>query len=181
MKVFYGAAIQGLSKMEQRAEANGALIGEIKRLGFEVVTEHTKGRTYEERMEHLEKAIGPLPPKGIERKVFVRGKMVQAIEGDITAAVFEVSVPSLGTGVEVAHAYLRPRMGLKKIPILLLYQKDYWPNELSTMIRGISNGVIPNVKLAEYENLEDARKKLAGFLKGLGDGDPERSNSQHST
>ena len=36
----------------------------------------------------------------------------------IDAAVFEVSTPSLGTGIEIAHTYLRPRLGLPAIPML---------------------------------------------------------------
>jgi hypothetical protein len=47
---------------------------------------------------------------GIERRIYVRNKMIEGIESDIAAAVFKISTPSLGTGVEIAHTYLRPRM-----------------------------------------------------------------------
>ena len=53
--------------------------------------------------------------------------MIELIEGDIDAAIFEVSTPSLNTGIEIAHAYLRPRLGLMAIPVFALYQKNYWP------------------------------------------------------
>jgi len=56
----------------------------------------------------LEKSLGPLQPPGVARTVLIRNKMTEFIEGDIDAAVFEVSTPSLGTGIEIAHAYLRP-------------------------------------------------------------------------
>jgi len=39
--------------------------------------------------------------------------MIEGVEGDIDTAVFEVSTPSLGTGIEISHVYLRPRMNLK--------------------------------------------------------------------
>jgi hypothetical protein len=164
MKVFYGAAIQGAENREKRANIHKFIIDTIKKQGFEVYTEHTTGKTYEEAIEKLEKSIGKMPKDDQKRRMFVRNKMIEAIESDIVAAVFEVSTPSLGTGVEIAHAYLRPRMGLKEIPILALYEKDYWPNKLSTMIRGISNKELPNFNLIEYKNINDVENIIKNFL-----------------
>lgn len=166
-KVFYGSAIQGASDRAERAHINKALIECIKREGHAVAFEHTCGRTVEETAELLGKAVGPLPPVGIERTRYVRQKLIEAIEGDIAAAIFEVSTPALGTGIELAHAYLRPRMGLPEIPILLLYQKGYWPSNLSSMVRGISNHEVPGVNLKEYEDLEQAKMCVSQFLRGL--------------
>ena len=155
MKVFYGAAIQGSQDREKRAHVHMFIINTIKKQGFDVYTEHTTGKTYEEAIEKLEQSIGKIPKAGIERRIYVRNKMIEGVESDITAAVFEVSTPSLGTGVEIAHAYLRPRMGIKEIPILALYEKDYWPNILSTMIKGISDKEVPNFQLIEYKHIDD--------------------------
>ena len=163
-KVFYGAAIQGAKNREERTKVHRFLINAIKKQGFGVYTEHTTGKSYEEAIDMLEQSIGPIPKKGIERRVYVRNKMIEAIEGDIRAVVFEVSTPSIGTGVEIAHAYLRPRLGLTTIPVLALYEKNYWPNKLSTMIRGISNKDMPHFTLKEYENLEDAERIIKEFL-----------------
>ncbi len=167
MKVFYGAAIQGAKNRKERAEVNEFLINTIKNQGFEIYTEHTTGKSYEEAIEKLEQSIGPIPKNRIERRVYVRNKMIDAIEGDIKALVFEVSIPSLGTGIEIAHAYLRPRLGLTTIPVLALYEKNYWPNKLSTMIKGISNENIPHFTLKEYKNLEDAEGIIEEFLKNI--------------
>jgi hypothetical protein len=93
--------------------------------------------------------------------------MIQFIESDISAAVFEVSTPSLGTGVEIAHAYLRPRMGLSQIPVIALYEKEYWPNHLSAMISGINKTSVPHFDLIEYAHPEDAICQLAPMLKKL--------------
>jgi hypothetical protein len=164
MKVFYGAAIQGLRDSSERIEVNQFLINCIKENGFNVSTEHTSGKTYEEVIKKMEESIGKMPEGDLNRRVFVRDKMIEAIEGDVCACVFEVSVPSLGTGIEIAHAYLRPRIGLKEIPILALYEKDYWPNKLSTMIRGISDKEIPHFILREYENIDEAKKTICKFL-----------------
>ena len=165
MMVFYGAAIQGAENREKRANIHKTIVDMIKEQGFEVYTEHTTGKTYDEAISKLEKSIGKMPNDNLQRRIFVRNKMIEGIESDIAAAVFEVSTPSLGTGVEIAHAYLRPRMGLKEIPILALYEKDYWPNKLSTMIKGISKKDLPNFNLLEYVSIEDVGKIIQNFFK----------------
>ena len=164
MKIFYGAAIQGAENRKKRANIHKFIIETIKKQGFEVYTEHTTGKTYNEAIEKLEKSIGKLPEDDLKRRIFVRNNMIVGIESDLKAAVFEVSNPSLGTGVEIAHAYLRPRMGLKEIPILALYEKDYWPNKLSTMIRGISSEELPNFNLKEYNNINDLENIIQKFF-----------------
>lgn len=165
MKIFYGSAIQGAKDRSERAHIHRTLIEVIKGSGHEVITEHTTGETKEEAAELLEKSIGPLPPLGIERTIYVRRKMIEAVEGDIGAAIFEVSTPSIGTGIEIAHAYLRPGKGLAEIPILTLYQKDHWPNNLSSMVRGITREELPNFHMREYIDLEDAKSRILEFLK----------------
>jgi hypothetical protein len=164
MKVFYGAAIQGAENREKRANIHKKIIDAIKKQGLEVYTEHTTGKTYNEAIEKLEQSIGKIPKDDQKRRNFVRNKMIEGIETDIVAAVFEVSTPSLGTGIEIAHAYLRPRMGLEEIPILALYEKDYWPNKLSTMIRGISNEELPNFTLIEYNNIDVIENTIQNFF-----------------
>ena len=164
MKVFYGAAIQGAENREKRANIHKTIIDSIKKQGFEVYTEHTTGTTYAEAIEKLEESIGKMPKDDLERRIFVRNKMIEGIESDIVAAVFEVSTPSLGTGIEITHTYLRPRMGIKEIPILALYEKNYWPNKLSTMIRGISKEELPNFNLIEYNNIDDLDNIIQNFF-----------------
>lgn len=165
MKVFYGGAIQGQKNREARAHIHKKIIDTIKENGFEVYTEHTTGKSYEEAIKKLEESIGKLPKEEKKRRKYVRDKMIEGVESDIVAAVFEVSDPSLGTGIEIAHAYLRPRMNLKKIPVLCLYEKDYWPNKLSTMIQGISIDKVEDFYIEEYESIEDLKNKAKKFLK----------------
>ena len=167
MKIFYGGAIQGNADREKRVHIHKSLMSFIKDFGFEVISEHAAGRNFEETAALLEKSIGPLPPVGIERTIYVRNKMIEAIEGEIAAAVFEVSVPSLGTGIEIAHAYLRPKTGLGKIPILALYEKDYWPGKLSSMIRGLDKKDYPHIEVVEYTNLDEAASQISNFLSGI--------------
>lgn len=166
-QVFYGAAIQGAKDRKERSPIHQFFIETIKKRQYDVCTEHTTGETYEEAIQKLEQAIGPLPTDESERKRVVRNKMIEAIESDIHAAIFEVSTPSLGTGIEIAHAYLRPRISLPTVPVLALYQKDYWPNNLSTMIRGISAETVPHFLLKEYTDLNHGKHIIDEFLKTL--------------
>ena len=167
MKVFYGAAIQGVRDRTERAGLNKYLIEAIKSAGYAVLGEHTTGRDRRETARLLEEAIGPLPSPGIERTHYVRKRMIELVESNINAAVFEVSVPSLGTGIEIAHAYTRPTRSLSEISILALYQEDYWPGGLSSMVLGISEEEYPNFQLKNYSNPEEARSHIVQFLQNL--------------
>ncbi len=169
MKIFFGAAIQGAQNREERATVHRLIIDAIKSCDCEVISEHTTGRDYDATAQLLEKTLGTLPPKGIERTVLIRNKMIDFIEGEIDAAVFEVSTPSLGTGVEIAHAYLRPRLGLPEIPVIALYQKGFWPNNLSTMIRGITANEVSNFMLKVYDDPGKAGEFMPELLGSIVD------------
>lgn len=168
MKVFFGAAIQGAQNRAERAAVHGMIIDAIKSYGCEVISEHTTGKDFNATAQLLKKTMGTLPPRGLERTMLIRNKMIEFIEGDIDAAVFEVSTPSLGTGIEIAHAYLRPRLGLREIPVFALYQKDFWPNNLSTMIRGISRDEVSNFALLEYDDPVSAREFIPRLFEEIG-------------
>jgi hypothetical protein len=155
LNIFYGAAIQGATERKDRAHINSDIIETIKSLGFKVITEHTTGMDFNDTAGKLEASIGTLPPVGRGRTVFIRNKMIQFVESDIRAAVFEVSIPSLGTGIEIAHAYLRPRMGLSAIPVIALYQNGFWPNKLSAMLNGITKEQLPHFHLIRYDSPDE--------------------------
>ena len=69
--------------------------------------------------------------------------------------VAEVTVPSFGVGVEVARA------GMQGKPVLALYQPAQG-RRLSAMIAGD-----PNVTVAEYRTIEDAKAAVERFFDGL--------------
>ena len=164
IRVFYGAAIQGAANREERAHVHEALMETIKEMGGAVVAEHTAGRNFEETSRLMEQVLGPMPAESHPRAVYVRNRMIAMVEGSIDAAVFEVSTPSLGTGIELAHAYLRPRLGLPPIPVIALYQEGYWPHNLSSMIRGLDAREFPHVTIKEYRALAEAQRILTAFL-----------------
>jgi hypothetical protein len=69
--------------------------------------------------------------------------------------------------IEIAHAYLRPRLGLPAIPVFALYQKNYWPNNLSTMIRGITEAQVPGFVVKEYDKPGHAADFIPELLEGI--------------
>lgn len=165
MKFFFGAPIQGHSTWGTHVEIYQAIIETIKNNGHTILSEHTTGHTRAESSQKLEHAIGPMPKEEYPRRVYVRNKMLEMIESpDLSGIVFEVSVPSLGTGVEIAHAYLRERLGLESVPILVLYKKDFWPNKLSTMVRGVPLDKFPHYDLQEYDDLSELKTRVQAFV-----------------
>ena len=78
-----------------------------------------------------------------------------------------MSIPSLGTGIETAHEYLRFNMGLVCILVFVFYEKEFWSNKLLTMIAGISPEAAPHFFLKEYEDFDDGKKILDEFLCNL--------------
>ena len=164
MKVFYGSAIQGNTDADNRQPIHKAVIGAIKESGCDVLTEHTTEPGYENRMQLLESALGTLPPKGPDRTKFIVNQLIQMVEEVAEAAVFELSVPSLGTGIEFAHAYLRPRLGKSEIPLLVLYEKNFWPNDLSRMVRGAHFEYPERIQLREYQQEREAAQFVQEFL-----------------
>ena len=87
MRIFCGAAIQGSSDRVERAAVHRLIINGLKANGCEVISEHTTGKDYQATAGLLQGELGPLPPKGLERTVMIRNKMIEFIEGDIDAAL----------------------------------------------------------------------------------------------
>ena len=165
--VFYGSAIQGEGKRGARINVHRDLIQAVKDSGYNIATEHTSSIDKAEAMNLLEQSIGKLLPVGEERTKFIRDKMIDFVEGDMSACIFELSAPSIGTGIEFAHAYLRKRLGLKQIPILVLYEKDFWPNGLSSMVWGVKYGGFEGLHIFEYESLNSACDYVKTFLSNI--------------
>ena len=98
MKIFFGAAIQGSRERGERAPVYRAILDVIQSLGHSVFSEHTGARTQEENTLLLRRALGTLPDVELERRIYVRNRMIEFIESpNLDAAIFEVSTPSLGS------------------------------------------------------------------------------------
>ena len=48
-----------------------------------------------------------------------------------------------------------------------LYEKDFWPNNLSSMIKGLTPEVAPKFKLVEYTHSDELKKAIKIFVKNL--------------
>ena len=93
MKIFFGAAIQGAQNREERATVHRVIIDAIKSCGCEVISEHTTGKEYNATAELLNDSLGELPPKGMERTVLIRNKMIEFIEGWPRRSVYSGFAP----------------------------------------------------------------------------------------
>lgn len=165
-EIFYGAAIQGAQDRSERAHIHKRAIEVVNEEGFNVLSEHTSGKTREETRVFLDRAIGEVPD-GKSRSSYVRRKMLEYIDSPVSGIIFEVSTPSTGTGIEIEHACSRPQRGLTLVPILALYQTDFWQSGLSTMVRGIEREEIPNFTLDEYKDLPEFENNIRRFLGNL--------------
>ena len=167
MNIYYGSAIQGELERGSRKHIHETVISLAQDLGHNIIGEPLTSKNREEIIAILEKMMGPLPKEKKERYIHIRNNLIDIVEGDIQAAIFEFSISSTGAGIEFAHAYSRPRFGLTEIPILVLYEKNYWPNGLSTMVNGLDPTEFPNVQVKEYSNSDELKKYVLDFLTHL--------------
>lgn len=159
LKIFYGASIQG---GRQKSNFNGEIIDYLKNIGINLISEHVRGENRMEVRALLAQSLN-VDEKSLTPEL-IRNKAIEWCESDINAAIFEVSVPSLGTGIEIAHCYLRPRLGLREIPILCLYEKDFWSNRLSTMLTGANSEKDILLNIVEYKSINEVKEIILEFI-----------------
>jgi hypothetical protein len=58
-------------------------------------------------------------------------------------------------------------LGLPEIPVVALYQKDYWPHNLSSMIRGITADRVSGFRNMEYDDPNQAPEFIKEIMEGL--------------
>ncbi len=135
MKIYFAGAIRGGREDQQ---FYFQLIQELKNYGT-VLSEHVGAESLNSMGEQ----------NLSETKIFERD--IRWLS-DCDLFIAEVSRPSLGVGYEIAMA---EKSGKK---ILCFYRKNS-PVQLSAMIRGN-----PDLKIFDYENIDDARKILKEML-----------------
>ncbi len=138
MRIYFSASITG---GRGQAHIYPAIIKHLRQYG-QVLTEFVADQTYTTQGEQQ------LTPKAIYRR-----DIDYIDQCDVLVA--EVTVPSFGVGVEVARA------GMQGKPVLALYQPAQG-RRLSAMIAGD-----PNVTVAEYRTIEDAKAAVERFFDGL--------------
>ncbi len=138
MRIYFSASITG---GREQAHLYPAIIEHLRQCG-EVLTEFVADQAYTAQGEQQ------LTPEAIYQRDI--GYISQC---DVLVA--EVTVPSFGVGVEVARASVQGK------PVLALYQPAQG-RRLSAMIAGD-----PNVTVAEYRTLEEAREAVERFFQVL--------------
>ena len=141
MRIYFSASITG---GREQAHIYPRIIEHLRQYG-EVLTEFVADQAYSAQGEQQ------LPPEAIYRR-----DIDYINQCDVLVA--EVTVPSFGVGVEVATA-----SGQNK-QVLALYRPAEG-RRLSAMIDGD-----PNVTVAEYRTLEEAKAAVERFFEGLDSG-----------
>ena len=163
IKVYYSGAIKGTP--EPDPEFAWKLVNYMSEQGIDVLSEHVASRTEEEKNRLMSKRIGktvaefqsdPEPWFGVRRQD------VKWVE-EATHVVALVNGPSLGVGMEVEHALLKPKLGMNKTPILCLVREDILP-KLSYMIRGVTSDESEMFQIKTYNTLEEAQEHILEFL-----------------
>ncbi|UCH10432.1 MAG: nucleoside 2-deoxyribosyltransferase [Fidelibacterota bacterium] len=138
MRIYFSGSISG---GRDQAHLYPAIIDQLRNYG-EVLTEFVGDQ------EHTPMGEPTMPPKAVyQRDVNLINRC------DVLVA--EVTVPSFGVGVEIAHA------GMQGKPVLALRQPTP-DRRLSAMISGD-----PNVFLSEYRTLDEALTAVDRYFDGL--------------
>lgn len=137
---------------------NWDLVQFMKERGGQVLSEHVGGRNQEERTELFRKNTG----KDQSEDSFVRHMDLKWVnEADAVVAV--INKPSFGVGMEIQRAIDKPRMGMKRTPVLCLRSSALTTRE-SKMITGITDFENTGFKLASYGSEEEAKQIIFDFL-----------------
>lgn len=156
-KVYLSAAIRG--KVNTPPEFILKLIRFIQENGAVVLDEHVGYENVKERYDIFSKNTKHfLNLSGGKEKNYRKADMKWVDEA--THFIALVDGPSLGVGMEIERALLKPERQLPITPILCLIHEENLPY-LSAMVLGIEN---KQFYLKTYRTLEDAKKQIQQFL-----------------
>ncbi len=165
--LFYGGAIQASDNPAESGTVHGTLIDTIKDLGYIVFSEHCRGKSMQEARDIFERQFGPVP-KGMFRKAWTRQTIIKFLNSqDLSGAVFELSISSTGTGMELECVLERGKKGLFDVPVLGLYRLGSCKYELSTMASGILPEEHPLFSARIYDRIEVAQQYIRDFLRNI--------------
>lgn len=162
-KVYFSGSIKGAPEREPHFAWE--LVRFMGEGGADVLSEHVAARTQQERDfvraartgKLLDEMLAePEPWWDIRRQdnVWV---------DEATHVVALVNAPSLGVGMEIERAILKPSRGLNETPILALIHAELLES-LSYMVRGITSEEAA-FQLRTYYDLAEAQAVVTEFLK----------------
>lgn len=153
-KIYFAGAIRG---DRIAAENMREIVSFMKSLGHIVLSEHVA--------QDNPKAVfsGRIGKK--EKDVTERDIQLQDVKDvdESTHLVAEVTGVSTGTGIEIGHAEAKVIPGKRPKKILCLYLKEREAS-VSAMIRGMTKDRYPNVTVASYSTLKEAKEIILEFL-----------------
>ena len=163
LKVYYSGTIKGSPELDPELPWN--LVRFMAENGADVLSEHVAARSPKEMDEIRARRTGrtieqlyaePEPWFGIRRQ-----DLEWVDQSDCVVAL--VNAPSLGVGMEIQHAILKPNVGKNVTPVLCLVRSEVL-QRLSFMVRGITSEENPGFELREYSTTEQAQQHIFDFL-----------------
>lgn len=154
-KIYFSASIRGENA---DLELGYKVVTYLKEQGHDVLSEHVGSRNSDEMNAKL------LEKTGTDRLKLVEPRASQFIREIDTAWVDEadclvvvITGASLGVGMEIERALLKPERGMPETPIFCFVHATYAPG-LSAMVRGVSDTTF---HLFSYTTFEEIREQLA--------------------
>ncbi len=159
LRVYYSGTIRGVGG--RRSNLARRLVAFMAQQGADVLSEHVAAATPEERDSTFRARTSFDLPAMDEPWKVVRHVDTCWVDA-ATHLVAVVDEPSLGVGMEIERALLKPQRGLVRTPILCLVHESRLEN-LSWMVRGVAE---PDFYLRTYGDVDDAERLVAAFLDG---------------
>ncbi len=154
--VYFAGAIRG---DRIAAQTMRSIVGWIQQQGLTVLTEHVVA----------DDPIATFADKVSKHKDDLSASDIETQDiswlDQATHVVAEISGASTGTGREIEYARTKHREGKVPAKVLCLYnvEREFYA---SPMVRGMTPDRYPNVKVASYKDVNEAKQIIGGFLKG---------------
>lgn len=153
-KIYFSATIRGENPDPELAFK---VVTHLQSRGHDVLSEHVGSRTREEMDAVLQKRSGvdrkTLSPMELSR--FFRKVDTEWVDA-CDEMVVVLTGASLGVGMEIERALLKPERGLNQTPVVCFVPESYYPS-LSAMVGGI---VDPLFTLKTFSTYEDIKAEL---------------------
>ena len=154
LKIYYSASIKGENV---DPELGYKVVTHLKQRGHDVLSEHVGARNSDEMNALLTQRSGTdrtsLSKEAGNR--FVRAIDTEWVDA-ADAMVVVITGASLGVGMEIERALLKPERGLNVTPITVFVSSGYAPG-LSAMVSGV---VSEQFAILTYETFDDIRAEL---------------------
>ena len=152
--VYFAGAIRGDRVM---ADVIQKIIIYIQGLGFSVLTEHVGA----------DDPIATFAGKVGKTKDTLTAEDIESQDiawlDRATHVIAEISGASTGTGREIEYARAKGELNKTPAQVLCLYHRDR-EFYASPMVRGMTQGKYPNVRIEKYNDLDEMRVIVKNFL-----------------